>query len=320
MSVYSQYNKQLTEIFEQLFSANQYYFQILIILILISLNYQVNGTNQKTPFGDKQGDRLLLFVLSLIFTIAVIIDWNMWHSLDQTTLFAAITLLLSLYIYQQHTNLNRYLDTFLSSALAHNSGQPSDVKETNIMDYVPDDIQGTLLEFKPDPFIKGGEYNKIDESDLETLPLVKYPNPGWNRLDQTIKDALDNNYDKKHFSPGKPSDKLVSRKGRNGGQGISSEWNLDRYYSTCNKQDLDKINMSCGGKCEGEPGSLHINQYCTNIPAANQESLAIISGNTLKQIGGRSEHIATFKKQYDIGGQGVLEHQKQGTEIIDELY
>ena len=65
---------------------------------------------------------------------------------------------------------------------------------------------------------------------------------------------------------------------------------------------------------------MQINQYCTNLPEVKDDNLQMISGNKLKQSGGRSDIISSFQIQHDIGGQGIIHLKKQGKEIISDMY
>lgn len=323
MSKYSEYNKKLTSLFDQLFHINQYFFQLIIILILVTLNYYVNGSNQKNP--SRKDDRLILSVLLLICIIGLILDWKIWQNENKTLLFGVILLCFSLYIYQQHVNFNNYMEAFEGlryknhNALASDSAKPNDIKNVNTMDYIPDDITiARNKTIKPEPYVKGGEYNQIKDTTLKYLPVDAIPNPKWHKLDSTIRTALVE-HEKRYNQP--PVSDILFKKQQITSKELSrTKWGLDRYYPTCSKKDLDNLNKSCGGSCEGKPGSMQINQYCTNLPEVKEENLQMVSGNKLKQIRGRSEIISAFPIQHDIGGQGIVQQKKQGKEIINDMY
>jgi len=321
MSKYSEYNKKLTVIFDELFYVNQFYFQLIVILILVTLNYYVNGTNKKNPFQSRNNDKLLLVILAIIFILAIILDWNIWHDQNQTMLFSVITLCLSLYIYQQHINFNNYMESFRDlrykdhNRFASDSARPKDVKNVNVMDYVPDDIK---VKQKLEPYVKGGEYNQIKDTTLGYLPVDKIPNPRWHKLDTTVRAAL-GEHERRRSQP--PVSNILFKKQQIGAKERSrAKWGLDRYYPLCSQKELDNLNKSCGGDCEGKPGSMQINQYCTNLPDVKDENLEMVSGNNIKQIRGRSDIISAFPRQHDIGGQGIVDLKKEGKEIISDMY
>ncbi len=321
MSKYSEYNKKLTILFDELFHINQFYFQIIILLALVTLNYYVNGSNKKNPFQSRNNDQLLLIIISTIFILAIILDWTIWHNQQNTLLFGAILLCLSLYVYQQHVNFNMYIEGFDGlrnknhNQLASDSARPQDVKNVNVMDYIPDNIK---VKHIPEPYIKGGEYNKIKDSTLRYLPVDKIPNPIWHKLDTTVKTAL-GEHDKHREQP--PVSNILFKKQQISAKEKSrTKWGLDRYYPMCSKKELDNLNKSCGGDCEGKPGSIQVNQYCTNLPEVKDENFKMVSGNNIEQLRGRSEIISVFPKQHDIGGQGIVQLEKQGKEIISDMY
>lgn len=319
MSKYSEYNKKLTVIFDELFFVNQFFFQVIIILGLVTFNYYINGSNKKNV--SRENDRLLLSVLGLFCVIAIILDWNIWHNEERTLLFAVIICCLSLYIYQQHVNFNNYMEAFDDlrykdhNRLASDSSRPQDVKDVNVMDYVPDDIK---VEYKPEPYVKGGEYNQIKDTTLGYLPVDKIPNPKWHKLDTTVRTALVEHERRRDQPP--ISNILFKKQQISAKERSRAKWGLDRYYPMCSQKELDDLNKSCGGSCEGKAGSMQVNQYCTNLPEVKEENLQMVSGNKLKQVRGRSEIIGAFPRQHDIGGQGIIQLKKQGKEIISDLH
>jgi len=206
----------------------------------------------------------------------------------------------------------RYRD---HNRLASDSARPQDVKNVNVLDYIPDNIK---VKHKPEPYVKGGEYNKIKDTTLGYLPVDKIPNPNWHKLDSTIRNALVE-HERRHEQP-KTSDILFKKQQISAAEKSRTKWGLDRYYPMCSQKELDNLNKSYGGDCKGKPGSIQINQYCTNLPEVKKENLQMISGNNVKQIRGRSEIISVFPRQHDIGGQGIVELERQGKEIIDDMY
>ena len=93
MITYSEYNKKLTEIFNKLFLANQFFYQLFIILILIIIHYQINGNNKKKIHSVNQANaNYLLASLALIFIISIMIDIKVWNNLDRTIIFGLIIL------------------------------------------------------------------------------------------------------------------------------------------------------------------------------------------------------------------------------------
>ena len=324
MSNYSEYNKKLTLLFDQLFLVNQFYFQILVILILVTLNYYVNGTNTKELSQSRQSGQLLLIVLALLFTISACLDWTIWHNQEQTLLFSAITLCLSLYIYQQHTNFNNYMESFQDlrnknhNKLASDSARAQDVKNVDVMDYIPDDMTVNKKVQNPEPYVKGGEYNQIKDTTLGFLLVDKIPNPKWHKLDTVVREALIE-HEKQNTQP-PVSDILFKKQQISAKDKSRTKWGLDKYYPICSQKDLENVNKSCGGDCEGKSGSMQTDQYCTNLPDIKEYNFKLVSGNKVNQLRGRSEIISVFPKQHDVGGQGIVELKKQGREIIKEMY
>ena len=306
MITYSEYNKKLTEIFNKLFLANQFFYQLFIILILIIIHYQINGNNQKKIHSVNQANaNYLLASLALIFIISIMIDIKVWNNLDRTIIFGLIILCVSLYIYQQYIGFKRYIEAFIEASKVEPEDNTKEfvnktIKDEHIHDYIPDEIKNNIdLAIEPEPYIKGGEFNKIKDSTLQYLPVVEIPNPKWDALDKTVQASLmehRENNNKEIMELNTNGLELKSEIPLDDPRYKKVKWDLNRYYPGCSKKELDKQG--------GIPDKTI--QYCTNLPEPDEENFVLVSGNKLEQIKGRSKYINAFQTQFDIGGTGVI--------------
>lgn len=334
MSKYSENNKKLTKILEELFYVNQFMFHILVILILIIINYYINSNNKYII----DNSNILFFTLVIIFMIAIIIDYKVWKNKNKTLIFGFIITFLSLYIYQQSINSKTYISTFnnIKELFINNNNSNDDsnhnlnnnnldieelkkiqrekqlkflnetIKDEHIYDYLPDEIANDLIKDSnnqkniPEPFRKGGEFNKIKESDLQHLPKVDSINPKWDRIDDAINIALKEHKEMNSIKQiSLEENNLIHIKSdieNNDKRFKDVEWDLNRYYPDCSKKELENNNNIPDKTI----------QYCSNLPKIEEENLNLISNNKVEQIKNRNKYINAFNTQYDIGGNGII--------------
>jgi hypothetical protein len=216
------------------------------------------------------------------------------------------------------------------------------IPNPNVLDFEPDEINKYGMEVKGANYNKNGDSNQIIDT-LGSLPKVDYSNTEMGLKNQTILDALDDKHlvhlsdhhqelaRLNEFRKGKMLNNYKNKRTKKEHQKTTDNWNLDRYYPKCkniNDEPLygddgillnnDEIindedeNLSIINNIDGEQNTKNLKisnkiiNYCTNLPEVNEEQYDMISNNEVKLIYENNPHMQIFPKQFDIGGQGIV--------------
>jgi hypothetical protein len=305
MSKYSEYNKQLTVLFEDIGNINQFIYQIIVILLLIIINEYVNVKN---VLGiNKDNKQYLLPTLITMCIIFILIDLNIWNNSTRTSIFTLIIILYSIYINQQKKNFDNfvsrihkeYFDNLNIGVEGEGEGESEGERDNNliipspnVLDYVPDNIHHIV---EPEPYMKGGELNKIDDT-IGNIPALDQSDFEWNKINKAVNVALEDRHKlmndvKKDFDK---SILLGNINKKTNDIYEKTKWDLSRYYPNC------KLNE----------GITHFDnktlEYCSNLPEIDENNYKLVSGNEVELLNRDNPYINVFPKQFDIGGMGIV--------------
>ena len=324
-------NKKLNEYMNELFDDNECLIHLLFqIIVVVSL---INLTDDKNVSIQDYNQKYLLMLLLVI----LIFDYYIWNNRYQSLLFGVLIIGYYFYSRQQKKMLKEFYKNILDQKKQNNNNLGinylREIPNPNVLDFEPDNIHKYGDEVKPFNLTKSS--NEIEDT-LIKLPKTDYSNTEFGMKNKTILDALDDKHTIKlsdhhqelarlnefkkgkmldNYDPKKTNDRLNNSYNKKHESTID-KWNLDRYYPKCktiNDYPLfvpNGINNNNNNNNNKNDKTIKISNklinYCTNLPEVNPEQYKMISNNKVELIYKDNPHMQVFPKQYDIGGQGIV--------------